>query len=159
MKHVLQMPQSPLCSCFCTCYILSCLNSKLRQELANGFPDIVLLCVQLGNPAQGSNPLVLCDSQDIRLSFSPLSEKTDCWHRCTIYDIVRLDTEKWVRDVADDVRQEIEDRVGLRWCVADRMIAIQHDVKTSIVTGTLALSYYRTPACHYNLVSIAKLHQ
>eukprot|EP00892_Ulva_mutabilis_P008056 jgi/Ulvmu1/5622/UM023_0161.1 len=90
--------------------------------------------VKLGRPTDGSNYLILCDSQDVRLSFSPLSDQTDCWHRCTIADIVDNETERWVNDIAQAVRRDIENRVSLLWPV--RPVLIADDSKNDAIDDT-----------------------
>ena len=98
----------------------SCAASACEQKCTSS--DSHRVCLQLGRPTDGSKFLILCDSQDVRLSFSPLSDKTDCWHRCTTFDIVDTDTKAWVDQITQDVKKEIEDRVRLLWYDCDHRL-------------------------------------
>jgi hypothetical protein len=88
---------------------------------------VIIAFLQLGQPkAQEGSQLLLCDSQDIRHPFSlylpSFDGTTDCWHRCTVADIVSSDAQEWMLTVIAGVEQQLEASIRILWCASNTLL-------------------------------------
>ena len=84
--------------------------------------------LQLGQPTTNTKLLQICDSQDVRNPFKivrdPDNLETNCWHRCTSRDRVSNAAREWMRDIINEVMDDLQNTIRILWCVNLSLIHI-----------------------------------